>query len=379
MNLLRNLVASLITFFLVPLLLIWILASSVFGTLTNHKEVKSILSYNQTFSKLASPIIPTLLINSLTAQASENLVPGQVINLVIDKIDKQALATDLEQTFDTTYDYLVSDKTTFEKKVDLTKYTKTIADNLKPSYESYFQALPTCTASEEKSIGQTIDSTLKCRPKNLDVKAYLNKLEVESLVTDINSNLPTQLIINENEIKTYPETTVLNSESLTTQKENKASPIANLKKIFHSYESNISLIFLATIFLSLILAAVRLPSLGSASKWLSSAFFSASLLPLVGATLLRTIFTPKFFQNSLVNLTGADLSSKFGSTLINLAADNVAAVAQKILGTMQTYSLILIIIAIVLFALSFFFNNFLNQEVKKPLDEIITPSHNIGK
>ena len=379
MYFLRNIFSSLISFFLVPLCIIFIIANSFFGVFLNAENFKSVLKKNDTYNRLAQDVIPTLLVNIATNVDSEAAIPPKALGDIIAKVDKKALATDLEKVVNSTYDFVTSDTKHFETRIDLTQYTTPIAANLKQSLADYYNNLPTCTPVEEAEITQNFSNTLKCRLNGLDVTKYLEALKIDDLVAEMKTGFPTELIINEKKVSTYPETALFEDKTVNKDQENfKGSVLLNLQKTIQSYRIGTSRLVITILVLFILLALTRIPNLGSICKWLSSALFAASILPFSGSTLLLYFLKPDFFKSALNSLIGKDFGSDFQTALVALVSDNLSAFSNKVFQQMQLLSLISIVIAIVLYALYFFLERRSNQKSKKTLDEVLQTTHNIG-
>src|SRR3972149_3143499 len=105
MNFLRNLISGLISFFLVPLIIIFLVANSFFGVLLKPENFKGVLKTNDTYNRLASKVIPSLLVNIAGNSDSQSGVPPKALDTIISKIDKKVLAADLEKAVNSTYDF----------------------------------------------------------------------------------------------------------------------------------------------------------------------------------------------------------------------------------------------------------------------------------
>lgn len=379
MKLLRNLFSGLITFFLVPLLITYLVVSGIFGVLLNQTAFEETLNKNNTYSRLATKIVPPLIINLASKNEDQEFIPSETLENIISKVDKNVLATDLEKVINDIYKYVTTNQQNFETKIGLETYTTVIKDNLKPALINYYESLPACTAAEEKSFENNFSAEIKCKSNKISSTKFVQLLEVDGVIEELKNNFPTTLIITEKKISTFPQTNILQDDTLNTKPKTTPEPILiNIQKALKVYKSSEKLLIMIVISLIFLLVISRLKNISSSCKWVASAFFSASFLPLGMATLLLYFIKADFFQNTLIRYFGFNYSDSLQKESIALISDNLFTFSQKILQSIQFKSFLVIVIAIVLYGIFLILKYLDKHKANKPLDAVSKSTHNIG-
>jgi len=352
LTVLRNLISSLFSFVLVITITTLIFLLSVTSVFSNKKTFFSILKSNNTFSKIVQDILPSLLVN-LGTKDEDAQIPSEVILQVVENIDKSALASSLETLVDQTHDYVFGKSEKIFVRLPVQPYLSSISDNLEPSINSYIESLPICTASqEEKHKTSTFDKTLSCRPASLSVQQLKEEFGVSSIVNELKNSTPQALIITESEIKTEPE--IIKFDEIKEKQQRTENTLSSLRKAVDYLNFIILFLLGVSIFLSATLFVSRLPHFASGFLWLASSFFSASIFPFIFG-LLTIIFVKVDLLRKIINdFFGAEKNSLLAKSSADLAAKNLAGLANKISLNVLAGSFFLAVIAIVFFSIYLF-------------------------
>ncbi len=346
MSLLRNLASGLLTFLIVPLLVIFLFANNFTNTLLNQNNFLGTLSANKTYTTITKDILPSLIIDTVAGGEDKQGIPKEVITKVVNNVDKDLLAKDLERTVGDVYRYATGVSQTLETKIDLQPYVNSLRDQIKPGFLDYYANLPACTPEQEKAFNSSTDSSITCQLKGVSGAQAADKEGIDQTVADLIISAPKTITITKNQIIFDPP---LNKN----QPESNNFSLENVKNTSVAVRPATTYLLLAVAGMLLLLFLIHLPNFRAGLRSVAWVLVSASIVPLVISTAFLFFVSP----NTLINFFATTLNVKNGSsyqeTILGLINSNIYDLAHKIFQGVQIQGIILLALGIVLFATAF--------------------------
>src|SRR3989304_3885581 len=290
LNLLRNFFSSVVAFFLIPSLLIFLFLNNFSNVFLNEATFLETLKENKTYEALATEILPSTIINLTSAEQPGQGIPSEVVSSVIATIDKERLAEDLERVVGETYKYTVGASSSLEARVDLTAYTQTLKQGLKPAIVKYYEALPACTPKQELALQGTESPTLDCRLQSKSTEEVLQEFEVDKLISDLTATAPNSLIITKNKIVFDPPLSLTTDNPEPTGKNQEGPSLEHLRNLFVALKNSAGYLLLVSGILAILLTISRLFNFAGVFRWLAWTLVSASTIPLIAASVFFFLF-----------------------------------------------------------------------------------------
>lgn len=320
MNFIRNSFSSLAGFFLTFALGSLIVIFSTTLVLLDSRVVLSTIEKNNTYSIVATEIVPKVLTYALTQRFEEQLPDQKIADKISSKLDKstfEGLAVDLKKIIENSYLFVIGETEQFEVRLELKNYIPNLQQNLTTAVES------------------------------LQAEGQLQGLDPNQLNSDLQEANQASIYITQDRI----EVTGL-QEINTSQGEgqNKESALRKWREAVIRLKETQALLMIVTAVLAIVLFATRLPHFLSGFKWIATTMLSAAFFPLV-LSILLIIFKP-------VNLISRFLKEQesvanFGSA-VDLFSVNLQVILEKIFLNILTISAVLIVSAILIHILVFF-------------------------
>lgn len=359
---LRNVFSSLLSFILVPTIVALVFIFSITSVFLNKETFIATLKTNNTFSRIAQDIVPQILVSLGNNEEAQAQIPNEVIVRVVKNLDKSQLSKDLELLVANAHDYVTGKSTSFSTRIAVEPYVKPLSENLQPEVTKYIESLPLCSSAQEQQYLTAEDGrSLSCKPSSKTTEQLLQDLQISAITAELANNSPKALIVTESEIKTDPE--IVNLEQLDQKQQTGKTALQSLRDVIKHLNSSVGLLVGVLLLLSILLFVSRLPQVASSFKWMSSALFSACILPLAFGLIILIFAKPDMFRSTLKSLAGIDQSSELSIAASNLVGDNFSSFLNKISQALILNSTILIVIAIVFFLAHLF----LRHKTKKPL------------
>lgn len=348
MTILRNFFSSIISFFLIPAIVVLIFISSVTLVLFNTTTFNSVLKTTGAYQKVSDLVVQQA--------ANQNASSDPVTQKVISEIAKrtitaksQQLQSDLEKIVTSIHHFVVSDEKSFETRVNLVPYQAVLKEKLVEVFTSEYAGLPVCTTSQLKAMKATPTSEFPvCQQKGLDVNTLLTS---SSFADTLAKFLPNTLIISEKGVKTDPVINLNLDGSSTTpanadQNTSKTGFIDAQNKV-KSTRSFQNFLLIGVIVLGILLIASRLKNYISSLEWVAVALFSGSILPLIFSFAAIYFLKPEMLKQALVQILGSQTESQVQPYLF--ITDSLFLFVQKIMENVRLESVIIVALAIIIF------------------------------
>jgi len=372
MKLLRNFFAGFIAFFLVPLLLTFLFLNNFSRVLLNESEFIGTLKENKTYEIAANEVLPELIIYTVSGDGHREGFPKEVVSQVVSTIDKDKLASDIEQLVTEVYRYTVGISPNLSAQIDITPYTSSLQTQLKPVYTTYLQNLPACTAEQEQALQMEEGSKPECLPQGKTVEEMLSDSEIETLVSDLSVSAPKTLTVSKNQITTDPPLSFGGQTQTNLNEPNNNFSLENIRNITSAVNTGNTYALITIAILLILLVASQFPSFTSAFRWLAWVFVSAAALPLIISSLFLFFVKPNTVESNLSAALDSQ-GSAFENTALSLLTANVSDLGHKIFQGVQLQALILFIIAAGLFILALVL-----EHNKKKISEIAKMEEKAG-